>query len=119
MVPLRNDDGGNRGSGGAGPRTRKRNPEGCAARELREELNLRAAVGPLLDAWIYEPLPGTRVLVLTYGCVVEDFVGMAHSAEHEAVGLFREDELDGIVLPAGYARSVRAWMERVRASRRG
>ncbi len=86
-------------------------PEECAAREMREELNLRVDVGPLLDAWVYEPLPEARVLILTYGCVTEDLTGLAHSAEHEAVGLFREDELDGIELPPGYARSVRAWME--------
>lgn len=87
-------------------------PEECVAREMREELNLRVDVGPLLDAWVYEPLPGSRVLILTYGCVAESFNGLAYSAEHEAVGVFRGDELDGIALPPGYARSVRTWMDR-------
>ena len=73
-------------------------------------MNLRVDVGPLLDAWVYEPLPGARVLILAYGCVADDFTGLAYSAEHGAVGLYRENELDGIELPDGYARSVRAWM---------
>ena len=93
-------------------------PEECLERETREELNLRVDVGPLLDARVYEPLPRTRVLVLTYGCTTTGFAGMAHSAEHEDVGLFRADELDRIELPRGYARSVRLWLER-RASARG
>ena len=67
-------------------------------------------VGPLLDTWVYEPLPGSRILILTYGCATDDFAALAHFSGHEAVGLFPKSELDRIPLPAGYARSVRAWM---------
>ena len=84
-------------------------PEGCVERELLEELNLPLRVGPLLDAWVFEVVPGSRVLVLAYGCFVQDFVGMAPSAEHSDVGTFGLDELGGIALPSGYARVVRAW----------
>ena len=37
-----------------------------------EELELRAEVGPLHDAFVYEVLPEIRVLVLAYGCFTED-----------------------------------------------
>lgn len=87
-------------------------PEACVAREIQEELNLRIEVGPLLDAWVYEPLPGARVLILAYGCVAKNLAGMGYSGEHEDVGLFGEAELDRIRLPSGYARSVRSWMRR-------
>lgn len=87
-------------------------PEACVAREIREELNVQIKVGPLLDAWVYEPLPEARVLVLAYGCAAKDSAGMEYSGEHWDVGLFGEDELDGIRLPPGYVRSVRAWMRR-------
>ena len=84
-------------------------PRGCVSREVLEELNLRVGVGPLLDAWVFEVLPGSRVLVLAYGCFVEEFAGMTRSAEHSDVGVFGIDELEDIALPGGYARVVRVW----------
>ena len=92
-------------------------PEECVAREVLEELGLTVEVGPLLDAWVYEPLPERRVLVLAYGCVAGDVARMAHSTEHTAVGSFEVDGLGGIDLPVGYARAVRVWagMRSVRA----
>ncbi len=79
-------------------------PEECVAREVREELGLAIEVGPLLDAWVYEPLPERRVLVLAYGCFAGNFDGMAHGAEHGALGAFEVDGWGEIDLPAGYAR---------------
>jgi 8-oxo-dGTP pyrophosphatase MutT (NUDIX family) len=84
-------------------------PKECLAREIQEELGLETGVGPLLDAYVYEVLPGVRVLVLTYGCYTDELRGVSHSAEHSAVGLFGLDELGGIDLPGGYERSVLAW----------
>lgn len=91
-------------------------PQECVTREVLEELNLKVRVGPLLDAWVFEVVPGSRVLVLAYGCIVEDFVGMAHSAEHLDVGIFGLDELGDIALPDGYARAVWAWANHPEAS---
>lgn len=92
-------------------------PEGCVGREVREELGLAVEVGPLLDAWIYEPLRERRVFVVTYGCFVEAANGMSRSAEPTALGSFEVDALEEIDLPAGYVRAVRVWagMESVRA----
>jgi len=79
-------------------------PEECVAREVLEELGLSVEVGPLLDARVYESLPRRRVLVLAYGCFAGKVDGMAHSAEHTAVGSFEVDGMGGD-LPA---RGVRA-----------
>ena len=84
-------------------------PEECLAREIMEELELQAEIGPLLDAFVYEVLPGTLVLVLAYGCFTEDLRNVSHSAEHSHVGIFGLDELRGIKLPDGYRRSVLTW----------
>jgi hypothetical protein len=47
-------------------------PEGAVEREVWEESGWRVKAGPLIDGgvWIYEPVPGRRVLIVTYGCTV-------------------------------------------------
>ena len=94
-------------------------PEGCVAREVLEELGLKVEVGPLLDAWVYEPLPERRVLALAYGCSAGKVGRMAYSAEHTALGSFGVDALGEIDLPAGYARVARAWAGMVPINRPG
>lgn len=91
-------------------------PQECVAREVLEELNLEVWVGPLLDAWVFDVVPGSRVLLLVYGCSGEGFAGMGQSAEHLNVGIFGLDELGGIALPDGYARAVWAWANHPEAS---
>ena len=86
-------------------------PEECVAREIREELDLRVEVGPLLDAWLYEVLEGIEVFVVAYGCYVRDLAGMSHSEEHSAVGSFDLNGLDRINLPDGYKRSIKSWTD--------
>jgi 8-oxo-dGTP pyrophosphatase MutT (NUDIX family) len=92
-------------------------PEACVAREIGEELGIRVAPGPLLDAWVYRIADGVEVLILTYGCRGGGRATVTRSAEHSAVGLFAVGELDGLDLPEGYRRSIRAWQAR-RAARR-
>lgn len=84
-------------------------PEACLAREIQEELNLRAEVEEILDSWVYEVLPGQHVFIVTYGCFVEDFVGMRHGDEHRDVGLFASEEMENMEAPLGYKSSVLAW----------
>ena len=86
-------------------------PEECLAREIMEELEIQAEVGPLLDAFVYEVLPEIRVLVLAYGCFAEDLRNVSYSAEHSDVGIFGLDELGSIRLPVGYRRSVWTWSQ--------
>ncbi|MFD8666242.1 NUDIX domain-containing protein [Streptomyces microflavus] len=82
-------------------------PEAAVERELREETGWEVEAGPVLDAWVYEPLPGRQVLIVTFACVVltpdrEPVV----SHEHSRVGLFAEEEVADLNMPAGYKRSI-------------
>lgn len=84
-------------------------PEATVERELREETGWEVQAGELIDTWIYEPLPGRRVLIVTYACLVltpdQDPV-VSH--EHSRVGLFSEREVPDLNMPAGYKRSIAA-----------
>ena len=75
-------------------------------RELHEELGVDAVVEQLLDTWIYEPVPGRRVVIVTYRCEAERPARLHHSDEHSAVGLFHVESLGELALPDGYRRSI-------------
>ena len=83
--------------------------EGCVAREIAEELGLTVTVGPLLDCWIYEPVPARRVLIVAYGCTLAGEQATRLSHEHTALDWFDAGALDGIALPAGYRRAIARW----------
>jgi 8-oxo-dGTP pyrophosphatase MutT (NUDIX family) len=86
-------------------------PEAAVEREVWEESGWRVKAGPLIDGgvWIYEPVPGRRVLIVTYGCMV---VGPQRepvaSHEHKRVGLHPIENVPGLVMPDGYKRSILA-----------
>jgi 8-oxo-dGTP pyrophosphatase MutT (NUDIX family) len=84
-------------------------PEACVARELAEELDVRVAVGPLLDAWVYDISDDVHVLVLAYGCRPATMPPDLESPEGQPVALFARDALDRIPLPPGYRRAIEAW----------
>ncbi len=82
--------------------------------EIHEESGWTATAGPLLDVWMYEPLPGRRVFIVTYGCTVA--AADAHrppvvSHEHKEAGLFHRDAVDGLPMPQGYKDSIARWYE--------
>jgi 8-oxo-dGTP pyrophosphatase MutT (NUDIX family) len=83
-------------------------PEECLRREVREELSLEVEARRLLDSWVYQVLPTSEVLIVTYGCLV---VGgtIQLSNEHQAVGAFRLDQLGRLRLPDGYRASIASW----------
>jgi 8-oxo-dGTP pyrophosphatase MutT (NUDIX family) len=88
-------------------------PPVCLAREVREELSLSVKVGPILDSWVYHIGEGVDVLIVTYGCHPESSGELAHSAEHQALGLFAADEVDQLNMPQGYKNSVKEWFRRL------
>jgi mutator protein MutT len=81
-------------------------PEQCLAREVREELGIDVEVVQILDSWVYEPVPGGRVLIVTYGCRAESGRAIRVSDEHSAGRWWPVGELDGLRLPGGYRDSV-------------
>jgi 8-oxo-dGTP pyrophosphatase MutT (NUDIX family) len=86
-------------------------PDRCVARELEEELALTVRVGPLIDAWLYEVLPGEEVLIVTYGCYPAPFVALTHSAEHKEVDAFAPEAVRSLSMPDGYKRSIQRWIQ--------
>ncbi|MET7716302.1 NUDIX hydrolase [Streptomyces sp. NPDC005407] len=84
--------------------------ESALERELQEETGWVVQAGSLLDTWIYEPIPGRRVLIVTYGCIVltpDDEPIVSH--EHSEIGLFAASEVEELTMPAGYKRSIATW----------
>ena len=84
----------------------------CLVREFAEELDVDISVAAILDTWVFEVLPQRKVLIVTYGVRRSSERPMRVSAEHRRFGLFRLSELDGLPLPEGYRRSIRAWAAR-------
>ena len=89
-------------------------PEQTVEREIAEESGWEVKAGPLLDVWIYEPIPGRRVLIVTYGCTVltpdrEPVI----SSEHKQIGLFTPGEVPGLTMPEGYKQSIASWHARL------
>lgn len=89
-------------------------PERCVAREILEEAGLAVTIGPLLDVWVYQPLPDTepdrRVLIVTFGCTTAAVASPVVSDEHSEVAFVSLDALDGLPLPDGYRRSIARWV---------
>ncbi|WP_328869650.1 NUDIX hydrolase [Streptomyces sp. NBC_00287] len=96
-------------------------PEAALQREIEEETGWAVKAGPLIDGgvWIYEPIPGRRVLIVTYGCAVltRDRPPVV-SHEHKQLGLFTADEVPGLRMPNGYKQAIDAWYRRGTASAR-
>ena len=89
-------------------------PEQCVAREIREELQLVVRPGTLVDAWVYTIVPGTHVLILTYGCLELEEREATISDEHDRLRWVPLSELDCITMPVGYKRSIHAWISNSR-----
>ncbi|MFG2865497.1 NUDIX domain-containing protein [Streptomyces sioyaensis] len=93
-------------------------PERTVEREIEEETGWTVKAGPLLDVWIYQPLPETlpdrRVVIVTYGCtVLTPDTEPVVSNEHKELGLFTAEEVPELTMPEGYKQSIVAWYERM------
>jgi 8-oxo-dGTP pyrophosphatase MutT (NUDIX family) len=83
-------------------------PAVCLAREFAEELGAAISVGPIVDCWNFEVLPGCHVMIVTYAVARAKRGALKVSAEHRRLGWFALDRLDEVRLPEGYRRSIRA-----------
>jgi ADP-ribose pyrophosphatase YjhB (NUDIX family) len=83
-------------------------PAICLAREFAEELDATIAVGPIVDCWNFEVLPGRHVMIVTYAVKRTGRGELRISAEHRRFGWFVLDTLGSLNLPEGYRRSIRA-----------
>lgn len=90
-------------------------PEAALEREIQEETGWEVKAGPLIDGgvWIYQPIPGRRVLIVTYGCTVlspERTPVVSH--EHKQLGMFTAHEVPGLNMPDGYKQAIATWYGR-------
>jgi ADP-ribose pyrophosphatase YjhB (NUDIX family) len=78
------------------------------AREFAEELGAVITIGPIIDCWNYEVLPGRHVTIVTYAVARAERGTMRISDEHRRFGWFALNALDTLPLPEGYRRSIHA-----------
>ena len=78
------------------------------AREFAEELGAEIIVGPIVDCWNFEVLPGRHVTIVTYAVARAERGELMISDEHRRLGWFALGELGALPLPEGYRRSIRA-----------
>ncbi|MGW5122060.1 NUDIX domain-containing protein [Streptomyces noursei] len=91
-------------------------PEVTVAREISEESGWTVEAGPLLDVWLYRPLPQAkperRVVIVTYGCnVLTPDAEPRLSHEHKQIELFTAADVPDLHMPQGYKQSIAAWYE--------
>ena len=88
-------------------------PAACVGREISEETGWAVRVGPILDSWQYHIRDGVDVLIVPYGCFVDDDSPITVSTEHKEARLFAGDEIAGRPMPDEYRRSVHDWFARL------
>lgn len=81
-------------------------PKEALIREFDEELGIEITVTDLIDSYVYEPLPDTKRLIITYRCETKGLPELHRSAEHSDVAWIGLDCLHELKLPGGYWRSI-------------
>jgi 8-oxo-dGTP pyrophosphatase MutT (NUDIX family) len=79
------------------------------SREFAEELSLDVAIRAPIDSYLFEVIPGRRVLIVTYGCTLVGEFRPALSHEHTEHCLWPVERLSELNIPAGYRRSIENW----------
>ncbi len=87
---------------------RGEDPVACLEREFAEELGVEIVADRILDCWLYQVLPGKKVLIVTYAVHRVDRHEFRVSREHRRFGIFAVGEFRGLAMPEGYRRSIRA-----------
>lgn len=83
--------------------------EATVRREIAEELSIAVTVGPQIDSYVFEVLPGRDVRIVTYGCSLAGAFAPRVSEEHIEWRVFPLDQLPSTGLPDGYRRSIETW----------
>ncbi|MCL3859462.1 NUDIX domain-containing protein [Actinotalea sp. K2] len=88
-------------------------PEACLVREILEESGLAVRVGPLIDCYVFDVVPGRSVLILAYGCDLISAAAEARlSEEHVDLRFIAQAELASLSLPIGYRAAIAQWAQR-------
>ena|SRR2546428_9072553 len=84
-------------------------PESCVAREIMEETGWQVTVGPLLNAWVYNILPGRTAFVISYGCQTDSLEPPKKSREHKEISIFEINDIESLNMPAEYKVAINLW----------
>jgi 8-oxo-dGTP pyrophosphatase MutT (NUDIX family) len=82
--------------------------ETCVQREFEEELGVKVSAERLIDAYLFEVVPGKYVFIVTFGCRLQGPFEPRLSHEHQELGTFAVEALPAR-LPSGYRASIEAW----------
>lgn len=91
-------------------------PNSCLRREILEETNLQAQVIRALPSYIYLVGNAVPVLIVPFLCKVDNFSDYNLSHEHKEINIFSLDEVEGINLPEGYLKTIRAAVEELKGN---
>lgn len=82
-------------------------PEHCVRREILEESSLVVEACGLLDAWVFDVVPGKPVLILAYACRLMSSPSMLRASnEHSEVSFVPLRDLAALSLPDGYRAAI-------------
>jgi len=85
-------------------------PEVCVVREIREELNITVKSPRIIDSWLYHINAKAHVVIITYGCVLQEPADWKISDEHAELALCDLSELESMNMPDGYKKSIQSWV---------
>jgi epoxide hydrolase-like predicted phosphatase len=84
------------------------------SREFAEELSLEIAIKAPIDSYLFEVIPGRRVFIVTYGCILVGEFRPTISQEHTEHCLWPVERLSELNLPPGYRGSIEKWVNEIR-----
>lgn len=83
-------------------------PDEAVRREIREEAGLDVRPVLLLRTWVFDPVPGSSVLIGTFGCELRGGTLVA-SSEHSCVRFHEPRAVAALPLPEGYRTDIGLW----------
>jgi 8-oxo-dGTP pyrophosphatase MutT (NUDIX family) len=83
------------------------------SREFGEELSISVVMGPPIDSYLFEVIPGRQVFIVTYGCSLAGEFRPIISHEHSEHCLWPVERLSELRLPTGYRRSIEKWAQTI------
>lgn len=82
----------------------------CLMREVKEETNLNIEVVSIIDSWLYCINQDTRVVIITYGCILHNNkINTILSDEHKELKWASLKGIEEEVMPTMYKESVKHW----------
>jgi 8-oxo-dGTP pyrophosphatase MutT (NUDIX family) len=86
-------------------------PISCLVREIKEETSILVNTKNIIDAWIYCLSEDVSVLILTYGCKIEQMTLPIVSPENATLAWFTYKDIQNLNMPNGYKDSIKKYQD--------